>query len=466
MPRALPALAILLAVPLLAAAQEPTETVIRMTVDPAAAPRPALKYLLLPELAEMNPGNPILGYLKCFMEQHNFFRSKKAIEDRERWSEMPLKDLPVAELRGYGSIALTQADYAARLDTPDWQVLLKLKKEGMFLLLPEVQQLRELAGALKVRFRGEVAGRRFNGALKTAKTMFALSRHLGEHPTLISDLVGMAIAQITLDPLEEMMQQPGCPNLYWALTDLPRPFISLRKGLQGERIIFGKEIAVVDYREPMTEAQLGKALEQFRFVAAMAAEGKGDGLKRLGERFFGRVKDEAHVRAARRRLVETGLDAAKVKQFPAMQVVLLDEIQALAVLRDEVMKTMALPYWQAEGVLARRRPTKAGDDEPLGAVLLPAFMKVRRAQVRLDRHIALLRCVEALRLYAAAHQGRLPAKLADVGVPLPVDPFTGKSFVYQFDKTGATAVLRGTPPQGMERSREFNVRYEVTIRQQ
>ena len=37
-----------------------------------------------------------------------------------------------------------KADDAARLDTPDWQILLKLKSEGFNLLLPEVQQLRKL----------------------------------------------------------------------------------------------------------------------------------------------------------------------------------------------------------------------------------------------------------------------------------------------------------------------------------
>ena len=54
--------------------------------------------------------------------------------------------------------------------------------------------MRVLAAALKVRFRGEIADRRFDDALVTAKTMFALSRHLGEHPTVVGDLVGVAVA--------------------------------------------------------------------------------------------------------------------------------------------------------------------------------------------------------------------------------------------------------------------------------
>ncbi len=73
----------------------------------------------------------------------------------------------------------------------------------------------------------------------------------------------------------------------------------------------------------------------------------------------------------------------------------------------------------------------------------------------------MLRCVEGLRLYAAAHDGKLPAKLADVPVPLPVDPFTGRPFGYTLE--AGTATVRGTPPAGMEKNAGFNVRYEIKI---
>ena len=86
---------------------------------------------------------------------------------------MPLKELPAQDLKEYGRFVLSQVDRAARLDNPDWQVLLKLKAEGIELLLPEVQQIRGLARALQVRFRAEIAQGRFDDAIRTAKTMFA-----------------------------------------------------------------------------------------------------------------------------------------------------------------------------------------------------------------------------------------------------------------------------------------------------
>ena len=104
------------------------------------------------------------------------------------------------------------------------------------MLIPDVQQMRPLANALKVRFRAEVALGRFDDALRTAKTLFAMSRHLGEHPTFVGNLVGIAIAYVAIGPLEEMLEQPGCPNLYWALTNLPDPLVPLDKGAEGERV--------------------------------------------------------------------------------------------------------------------------------------------------------------------------------------------------------------------------------------
>src|SRR5262249_21370907 len=128
--------------------------------------------------------------------------------------------------------ALRQADLAARMDKPDWQILLKLKTDGIGLLLPDLQKMRMLAAELKGRFHEEVTQGRFDDALPTAKTMFAMSRHMGEHPTLVGNLVAIAMATITIGPLEEMLEQPGCPNLYWALTNLPDPLISVSKGME------------------------------------------------------------------------------------------------------------------------------------------------------------------------------------------------------------------------------------------
>ncbi len=371
---------------------------------------------------------------------------------------MPLKELPARELQGYGGFALSQADRAARLDNPDWQFLLTLRAEGIYAVIPDVQQLRPLASALKVRLRAEVALGRFDDALRTAKTMFAMSRDLGEHPTFVGNLVGMFIAQSAIGPLEEMLEQPGCPNLYWALTNLPIPLVSLDRGSQGERMgIIQWMFRDLDNSAPMSADRLNS------FIASMDKILKREFPLKLAKGLRAwldaRTKDEGMVGAARQRLVEVGLSEARVRLFPADQVMLLDAKRELEVRFDNAMKTINLPVWQAEAVGNRYKPTR--EPEPFADEFVPAVDHVVRRDGRLEQRIALLRHVEALRLYAAEHNGSLPAKLSDLTVPLPDDPFTGKPFRYEV--RGATAHLRGTPPSGMEKDPAYNYHYEVTL---
>jgi hypothetical protein len=395
--------------------------------------------------------------MKCFMEQQKFFFDKETLQRREKLLVMPLNELPAQELQEYGGFALRQADWAARLDKADWQILQKLKTDGISLLVPDLQMMRQLATALKVRFRAEVALGRFDDALRTAKTLFAMSRHLSEHPIFIADLVAIAAANTAIGPLEEMLEQPGCPNLYWALTNLPNPLVPLDKGAEGERASLAGEFRDLDDSVPMSPEQIEKFIAHVDHILGLGNPIKpGDGLRAFLDP---RAKDEGKVSAARRRLVEVGFPEKRLLRFPADQVILLDEKREYEVRRDDLMKTIPLPLWQAEAVGHEYKRGK--EPAPFADAFIPALEKVHRAQARLDQRIALLRHVEALRLYAADHDGALPAKLSEISVPLPDDPVTGKPIRYEV--IGKTAHLRGTPPRTTEKEAAFNIHYEVTI---
>lgn len=449
--------ALLLALPLFGRSQQPeaNETVIKLNVQAMAAAKPALRYQLLPELREMNPGNPVQGFMKCLMEQDHLF-TKEEIEKWDKLDDAPLKELPLDKLRDYGKGLAAQAHFAARLDAPDWLTLLKLKQDGIALLIPEVQKMRDVAHVLTRRLRVEIADGRLDDALHTTKTLFALARMLGEHPTLIGDLVGLYVARLTLERVEEMLAQPGSPNLFWALTDLPHPFIDLRKGYQGERVWDVSFFDKVDDKKPMSDAQLQDVEKLFRVTFRQEKVQEEPG--RTGKWIAAHVKDKAYVQSARKRLIDFGRSESIVKQFPDLQVVLLDGKLRYDIARDDSMKAASLPFWQAGPLVGN--VAKEKEDPFLGMV--PATINVLRAQARLEQRLALLRCVEALRIYAAEHDGKLPAQLADTKLPLPVDPVTGREFQYKLD--GGTAHLRGSPPPGMEKQAPYNLRYEVSIR--
>ena len=77
------------------------------------------------------------------------------------------------------------------------------------------------------------------------------------------------------DTLEEMIQQPGCPNLYWALTDLPSPLVDLRKGLQGNRALVAADLGAVPEPGPASELDAPSTADLDRHARADERETVG-----------------------------------------------------------------------------------------------------------------------------------------------------------------------------------------------
>ena len=112
-------------------------------------------------------------------------------------------------------------------------------------------------------------------------------------------------------------------------------------------------------------------------------------------------------------------------------------------LRDDFFKLSYLPWREAKprSKEAEQR-LKAITKGPLAilAELQPNLPGCLDAEARCDRRVAVFRVVEAIRLYMASHDGRLPDALASItAVPVPDDPATGKPFDFKVE--GDTAVL-------------------------
>lgn len=98
----------------------------------------------------------------------------------------------------------------------------------------------------------------------------------------------------------------------------------------------------------------------------------------------------------------------------------------------------------------------------LRRTLQPAHDHIRLLMKKLDRHVAALQCIEALRLYAAAHDGKFPSNLTEIiEVAVPGDPVTGKPFIYH--RTGSKAVLEAPAPETAKP--EDAMRYELTLKE-
>ena len=459
MPRTLLCFAALAVFVLPCRADEPSstpETLIRLNVSPAPAPKPALRYLLLPELREMNPGNPIQNYMKCFMEQQKFFFDKEAFERREKLLTMPLKELPAQELKDYGWFAAEPG----RLGRPARHSRLAGPAEAEDRRRQPAAPRRAADAAAGQGSQGAVPGRGRPGPLRRRppnrqddvrhvappgrapdddwRPGGYLDRERGHRPP--GGDAGAAGLPQPLLGADEPAQSPGphrqghgrraggCPG------GVPRP---------------GRQRP--DERGP--DQEIHRAHGQ-------AARRAGEAHQSCGRGWTRGPRTRRWSVAARRRLVEHGLPEERLLRFPADQVILLDEKREYEVRRDDVMKIMNLPVWQVQVTGRRDREGEQG----AGTVRrCPGGGRVQRSQGAgaagpADRAAAARRGPAPLR--RGAH-GTLPAKLSDVSVPLPDDPFTGKPFRYEV--TGNTAHLRGTPPLGEEKNPDFNIHYEVTL---
>jgi hypothetical protein len=449
-----------------AAAQEPEIPVQKLTVTPAAAPVPALQYSLLPDFRDTTPGNAALLYYRAFApDWSSRVRGNKdlqeKIDDAQDKPAAEVKAMPELQfIRNWGM--LKEVDRAARRTYCDWELAPRIREEGISLLIPDVQGLRAYARSLKLRAKLELADGQFDKAAYTFQTGLQLGRDTAHGPTLIQALVGVAISAVMLDEVEEWVGTPQSPNLYWALTNLPQPFIDLRMGFQGERVMLDNLLP--GFREALAAGHM-RALSQDQMqdiVSKVSQITNGPPPPMIA--IIGIVAK--NYGPAKEFLKQRRWLAAEIEALPAIQVVLLHEAAIYDRLYDEMLKWQGQPYAIARPGLEQadrdiKEEVMRTGRQSLASLLLPAVMNVHRAQVRTDWKINLLRTVEAIRLNAAAH-GRLPARLADITeVPVPLNPYTGQPFDYRLE--GDTAILTAAPPAREPLHSGNSRRYEITL---
>ncbi|MEJ7636631.1 MAG: hypothetical protein WKF75_01250, partial [Singulisphaera sp.] len=444
-----------------------------LNVTPRAAPMPALRYRLLPLEPERTPGDAAPIYLRLWAGITE--ESRRELREKPiHWLDEPLDQFPVAEARKFVDMwgnRLEQMEFGARRQTCNWNYTLPEQRErSINILLPDAQESRSWVRLLTLKARVEIAERKDDDAIRTLETGLAFSRHLADGPFLINELVGIGSAHLMLDRVEELIVQPDAPNLYWSLTALPRPLIDVRRAMEteqklGEWLI--PEITELD--RSRTEAEWASLLvrlhARIRDLEKMFAAGDpvaGDTAPNPGvlktpdlAKFKAELLPEARRYTKERR--------GPIEGMPDDQALILFIAGRYRDLRDEQFKPTYIPFPDAFPLYAgSSEQIKAIKGGPLGIFAwLPSrfIMQAHMAEARLDRRVAALRVVEALRLDLAAKPGPLPGALDHVTiVPIPPDPVTGKAFEYH--REGEAAILVG-PTSSLA---DLGISYRITLR--
>ncbi len=248
-----------------------------------------------------------------------------------------------------------------------------------------------------------------------------------------------------------MIAQPGAPNLYWALTTLPRPLVNLRNQLEVEQKLVENlipELTEAELARPRTNTEWTSHLSRMherivKWSRIYAENTKADSpLSILAGWDLARFKAET-LPAARESLKTSRKQTDQ--QLVAMsddQVVALYLAEAYRSLWDDLFKTCYLPPREALSQLTvpEDRLKAAHKPGPLAlfASIHPTLRPLFVTELRQDRRVAILRVIEALRLYSAAHDGALPEALNQITEgSVPDDPLTGKPFDYRLNGNSA-----------------------------
>jgi len=294
---------------------------IELELHPAKAPEPAQKYRLLLTAEEQIDADAVTLYEQAIQ----LLPEDPQTDQISQWLKIPPSKLPLQQVQSI----LQQFDptmeliqQAVKCKTCDWPYW---DDETSSQIL---SKFRTIAFFLDLQARTQIAQSQHDKAIDTVKTGFTMAKHLGDGPTLLQGLVGIAIGVRMFRPLEQFIQEPNTPSLYWALGGLPKPFIDLT-----ERAEFEDQD----------------------------------------------TKDKMHL-----------------------------------------------------------------------------------LMNRLERNMAALQCVEAIRLYAAVHNGKFPNELSDITqVPVPNNPVTQKPLIYR--RTGSKAILEA--PSKKEQEDRYEIRYELSLKE-
>jgi hypothetical protein len=456
----------------------PTAIVLR----PAAEPRPALRYRLVPERADLVPGNAAIFYHRAIQmaseRRTRLDADRKAKEppparpvpvDEQfnKWISGPIAEVPVDQARAMLETflrPLLEIEQGAMRSTCDWEF--DHRPEGISLLLPDIQEMRSLSRLVALRARLAILDGKTDEAMHWIEAGLVMGRHVARGPIIIQALVGIAIDFQMIKCLEDLIQAPGAPNLYWALADRPRPFIDMREAYEGERHLLEKEIpGLLELdRGPWGIDQARRFADELQRKLYSFDSGKAEGstAQQLGiAAMTAKVYPEA-----RRALIAQGRPEAEVEAMPVVQVASLYSYQEYRRLLDEKYKWLNVPYWQSVGRAdAPHLSAERKMANPLLAMLwslTPALDASRLAALRLNRQLDAIQCIEAIRLHAAAHDGKLPASLEAIAdAPAPLDPATGKPFHYMVD--GDSATLSAPLPPGGPQHPSYMIRYALKL---
>ena len=418
----------------------------RLEFSPTAVAEPFLGIELFPPLRDRRPGNAVVWFGKVKAEQNAFFGNPEIQTKIAEWVDKPLDELrgeprPLMTPESAPFYYLKRSAYSMQCD---WQLPVH-DGEYVSILLPDVQEARTYARLLAGIARWQIAHGDYDGAIETLRIGYGLGSKVAEAPAFVCTLVGIAIHGIMHEQLLEMMQQPDAPNLYWALTALPRPLVDPRLGLDGEfdamELSIGRALNAEG--RDNDSAWWTERVREIEVMNELFETGRDSRPRSypIIEAVEAINRNLAEYQRSKEVLIDLGWDAAEVEEMPMGRVMVLANWHVYRVGRDRMMRTLYLSHRERMKYVSRDHEELSALPE-LGLIhkdLVLVGPVVHEVLLRQERDVALLRTYAAVQAHAAANEGRLPETLDEITVvPIPLHPGTGEPFEYELNGESAT----------------------------
>lgn len=442
-------------------------------IAPVAMAKPVLAHPLLPEVTELEPGDASPLYLTaCLLSAQARAKAGDAAAARidlvEQLLFMPGSELPRdkgRELIEPYRTALEQLDAAARRESCRWE--LPAKGRGFDTALPHLPELSFLLRVLALDARLCALDGRHETALRRVRTGMAIARHLAEQPTLVQANLAAFGVDWHLLAVEDLAASSRSPNLYGSLASLPNPLVDPRGVARWERSMLeltapGIERAATGRLTPQQWDEIVTRLRDAKILTD-SRDGGGWDASIAGAMSAARSYALAKRDLAARPAFES---TSPLDDLPIDYVIGVWQYLRYRDWTDEVWSAFQLPLPEAYARLEKAQAAIQGLSDREGYnPFLALVPRVEWARFRLglgDRHAALMQAVEALRDYAASHDGRLPTSIGGVDglLPSPKDPSTGEAFAYAVDADRRSATIRLVAPAGVP-AREDSYRISV-----
>ena len=402
----------------------------------------SLRTTLFPSRHLQQPGSAAPIFLRQNFEATHSLTVLRETYARKDW-EASLDDLDVKAIRAGTPLRWSELRRAAFRERAGWEY--PIQEERMaYILLPDVQESRIYLKAILLAARADLKESKINEATDKICIAMGLARHIGETPFAVCRVSQHVQVGWALQVIEELLQHPQSENQFWALNALPRPMIAVQDAVQLESHNLARTfpmLAASDAR--LTEEDWKKvAGEVLRLLAESGAafpkEETPEAQRKMREWIdksrerLPRVRPDWKDRVATMSDAEVGVrywfERTQARTTRHLALATLEYPQALKLLAEDEV----------------RLNKDSEDESPLRQTEFRVLPLVRAAALT-DQRIGLLRTIEAIRDWSAAHKGELPPALSDLRLPVPLDCVTQAPFTYTIDAARKTATLEGAP---------------------